>query len=130
MKDSDTNIASDRFLAELKSKEYRDAYMESFTRQNIASQIRHLRDQRSITQKELASRSGKYVSEKKISKIENACNYKTSIQDLVDLAKAFDVALVVKLVPINEFLVRTKKLDPHYYEAPSSEEILASLSKK
>lgn len=118
-------MPSKRALTKLRSKAYRDAYVGSFSRENIANQIRHLREQRDMTQAELAKESGKRQSQ--ISRLENTSYGRLTLQSLLDLAAAFDVALLIRFLPLDEFLTQTRSLGPAYYEAPTSSSIVEEL---
>jgi len=78
---------------EFLDKEYADAYTEEFLNLYIATQIKVLREQRNLTQAQLAELSG--MRQERISVLENANYERWSIQTLRKLARAFDVTLRV-----------------------------------
>lgn len=95
-------------IKKLREKEYRTAYAAAHTRRWIAHQIRALREmpERNWKQGDLACRVGKPQSV--VSRLENPSYGKMTIQTLLDVAAAFDVALVVKFVDFNRFLAETR----------------------
>jgi len=74
-------------------REYRASYAESFLDTSIATQIRVLREQRELTQAELAELAG--MKQSRISALEDANYSRWSIATLKRLARAFDVPLNV-----------------------------------
>ena len=84
----------DQLLRDFQNKEYRHAYVGDYLNASIAAQIKALREGQSLTQAQLAERSG--MKQSRISALENV-NYESwSIKTLRKLAEAFDVALMVK----------------------------------
>jgi transcriptional regulator with XRE-family HTH domain len=79
---------------EFQDKEYRDAYAEDCLNTMIASQIKALREQRQMTQKQLADATG--MGQPRIPVLEDASYENWSVNTLKRLARAFDVALSVK----------------------------------
>ncbi len=104
-------------VEKLKEKEYRDSYVNESIRIGIPYQIRALREQRELTQEQLGKIAGK--PRNVISRLENPSSGKPSLQTLLDLAAAFDVALLVKFVPFSRFLGEFNKLFPEYLEVSS-----------
>lgn len=95
-------------LARFKKKTFRDGYLQTATRGGIAYQIQALREKFKLTQIAFAERLGKKQSS--ISRLENSEYGKVSVQTLLDIACALDVALLVRFVSYPEFLKRTKDL--------------------
>lgn len=77
----------------LKDKEYAHAYMEEFENSYIATQIKVLREQNSLTQDELAELAE--MKQERISVLENVNYSSWSINTLRKLARAFDLVLHV-----------------------------------
>ena len=94
---------SKRLIAEMKNKEYRDAFVSEHIDTGIPFQVRALREQRGLTQKGLAERAG--MKQERISAIENP-NYKNAftLSTLKRLASAFNIALIVRFVPISQLV--------------------------
>ena len=78
---------------EFKDKEYAHAYLDEFLNTYIATQIKVLREQRNLTQAELASLT--VMKQSRISLLENANYSMWSISTLQKIAEAFDVSLKV-----------------------------------
>jgi transcriptional regulator with XRE-family HTH domain len=94
MKEFVKNLAS-----EFEDKEYADSYLEEFTNMEIATQIKVLREQRDLTQKQLSVLSG--INQERVSKLENVDYDSWTIKTLHKFAKAFDVGLKVSFEPIS-----------------------------
>jgi transcriptional regulator with XRE-family HTH domain len=90
------------------SKEYRDGYLQSRVRGYIAYQIQALREQLGLTQQAFADLTGKKQST--ISRLEDTEYGKVSVQTLLDIACATDVALVVKFASYPDFLDQTRMM--------------------
>ncbi len=101
-----TTEGNDRFL----EKAYRDATVREHTRIGIPYQIRALRQQRGWSQEELGDRSGK--PQNVISRLEDPEYGKLSLKTLLEMASAFDVALLVKFVPFSRFRTEFDDLSP------------------
>lgn len=95
-------------LAKFEKKSFRDGYLQTATRGGIAYQIQALREKFKLTQVGFAEKLGKKQSS--ISRLENSEYGKVSVQTLLDIACALDVALLVRFVSYPEFLKRTKDL--------------------
>jgi transcriptional regulator with XRE-family HTH domain len=98
-------------LAELKKfaqKIYRDGYLQTQIRGGIAYQIQALREKFGLTQIEFAKATGKTQSV--ISRLEDTEYGKLSVQTLLDIACAMNVALVVKFVSYPDFLTQTEDM--------------------
>jgi transcriptional regulator with XRE-family HTH domain len=94
---------SQKLLTELKNKEYRDAFVSAHIDTGIPFQLRALREHRGLTQNKLAELVG--MKQERISAIENP-NYKNTftLSTLKRLASAFNIALIVRFVPISELV--------------------------
>lgn len=101
----------------LKDKAYRDAYVREHIRIGLPYQIRAMREEecRKWTQKELGDRADK--PQNVISRIEDPTYGKLTLQTLLELASAFDVALVVKFVPFTKFITEFDDVSPRSLEA-------------
>lgn len=94
----------------LGSKAYRDAYLEAQVHSWISHQFRALRMSMGLTQKRMAEKIGKPQSV--ISRLENDEYGKVSLQTLLDVAQAIDVALLVQFVSYPDLLERTRDKSP------------------
>lgn len=81
-----SNTLSQEFI----DKEYAHGYMQSHLLDQLALQVHVLRNQRNLSQKQLAELSG--VPQSKISKIETGDFESLSVKTLFKLAEAFDIA--------------------------------------
>lgn len=91
-------------IKKLLRKGYRDAYMQTTVRAGIAYQIQALRG--SLSQTEFAKKIGKHQSD--VSKLENEEQGQVSVQTLLDIASALDIALLVRFVDYAKFLDQTE----------------------
>ena len=94
-------IDQDRFK-QFKIRGYRAEYMSGRVRTSIPLQIRALREQRGLNQTEYAKVTGKKQSV--ISRLENTEYGRVSVQTLLDIAAALDIALVVKYCTHEDFV--------------------------
>lgn len=94
--------ALDQKLQRFLNKEYRDGYLETHVRSGIGLQIRAIREKMKLNQDEFATLTGKKQST--ISRLENTDYGRVSIQSLLDIARATNVALVVRFVDYRQFL--------------------------
>lgn len=108
-----------RTVEKLQEKAYRDAYVEAHVKVGIPHQIRALREQeeRKWSQAELGRRSGKPANV--ISRLEDPESGGNTIRTCLEMASAFDVALVVKFVSYSRFLQEFEDVSPKALEVPS-----------
>jgi len=104
-------------LNKLLRKSYREAYVEENVRTGVAYQIRALREKRGWSQKKLAQVLSKPQSV--VSRIEDPDYGKLSIQTLLEVASALDVALLVQYVAFPEFIERMEDVSPEGLNRPS-----------
>jgi transcriptional regulator with XRE-family HTH domain len=91
-------------LDELGNREYREAFVEAHAKDTVAFQIRNLRKTNDWEQRDLAEKLGNGKLQPMISRYENPDYGRYSITTLLELAKAFDVALVVRFAPYSELV--------------------------
>lgn len=94
----------DKLLSELADPEYRRAYIEGHAKDTIAFQLRRMRLANEWEQKDVAAKLGNPKLQPMISRYENPDYGKYSVTTLLELANAFDVALVVRFVKFSELL--------------------------
>jgi transcriptional regulator with XRE-family HTH domain len=104
-------------LKKLENKEYRDAYLQSHVRGGIAYQIHALREKLKLSQAEFAQKINKPQSV--VSRLEDTEYGKVTIQTLLDIAGALDVALLVRFVAYPQFLRETADMSPRTLAAES-----------
>lgn len=96
---------SRRWVGKFANRGYRHAYMEECVKLSIARQVRALREQREWSQEDLGRECGKPQSA--ISRIEDPDYGKLTLHTLLDLAKAYDLHLIVQFVDWEDWLNRT-----------------------
>lgn len=93
---------------ELKDPEYSEGYAESFLNSFLATQVRVLRQQRRMTERELADATCLSVSS--IRRMEDVNNPSWSIPSLIRLARAFRVRLKVSFETYGSLPVQAVRL--------------------
>jgi transcriptional regulator with XRE-family HTH domain len=99
-----------RLSKELQDKEYRDAFVIEHIDTGIPFQIRALREQRGLRQKDLEDCSG--IAQETISRLEDPNYGKLTLTTLKRLASAFDVGLLVRFVPFSDLVEWELNLSP------------------
>jgi len=94
--------------------------MESTIENLIAWQVRINREERGLTQAELAEMMG--TKQSAISKLEDPEGGDVLLSTLMKAAHAFDCALLVRLVDYDEFASRTRDVRPERLFAPAFSE--------
>lgn len=112
-------------LKKFRSKEYRDGFLQSRVRGRIAYQIQALREKLGFTQAAFAELTGKRQSV--ISRLESVEYGKVSVQTLLDIACAADVALVVKFASYPDFLDQTRLMTAEALQPETIHETLSKL---
>ena len=93
---------------ELRDPEYSEGYAESFLNSYIATQIKVIREQRHMTQADLASEIG--TTQAGVSRLENVNYSSWSIRTLIKLARAFELRLPGEVISFRrECLERVKR---------------------
>ncbi|HJZ43457.1 MAG TPA: helix-turn-helix transcriptional regulator [Hyphomicrobiaceae bacterium] len=95
-------------MRKLRRRPYRRAYVSEHVRRGMAHQIRALREARGWSQGELSRRLGKPQSV--VSRMEDPAYGKLTVQTLLEVADAFDVALWVRFVSFPTFVGLTRDL--------------------
>jgi transcriptional regulator with XRE-family HTH domain len=85
----------------LQDPEYREQFVDEHINVGIAFQIHGLRVRQELKQKQLAERLGDCKKQPLVSAWENPNYGKYTLGTLKDLAKAFDVGLLVRFVPFS-----------------------------
>jgi transcriptional regulator with XRE-family HTH domain len=94
----------------LTNKAFRDAYVYEHVRNGVSFQIRAMREEKGWTQGKLGE-----ISEKPrnvITRLEDPNYGKLTIRTLLEIASAFDVALLVKFVPFSRLLREYEDTSP------------------
>lgn len=103
---------------EFQEPEARHDYADEFLNSYLALQIKTLRQQRQWTQEELGNRADE-MKQSRISALERADYERWTLQTLKRLAKAFDLALVVRFESFGAFLDEMTSLSREALERPS-----------
>lgn len=116
-------------LENCKDAEYRSAFVEESACIGICSQIRVLRENRSLSQKELGHKAG--MAQERISILEdpNATTSKPTLATLLRIAVALDVGLDVRFVSFATVLDRSVHTTDKDLDVPSFAVEVASLEK-
>lgn len=101
----------------LDDKEYRAEFVSAMVSNSVALQIRELRKKSTLSQKKLAKKMGKKQSV--ISRLEDPEYGAFNVRTLLEMANAFDVALLVKFIPFSELMNRSRHLAPNDLGVPS-----------
>jgi transcriptional regulator with XRE-family HTH domain len=98
-------MSLEQLIKSLDSVEYRQGFVEGHAKDTIAFQIKQLRKAEGWDQKKLAEVAfGRPALQPMVSRYENPDYGKYSITTLLELAAAFDVALVVRFAPFSELV--------------------------
>lgn len=112
----------DQIWQSLSDPDYRHQFVEEEINVGIAFQIRSLRNRQKLTQGKLAEVLGDKTKQPMISEWENPNYGKYSLATLKDLAKAFDVGLLVRFVPFSTLVDWTMELTSDVIAPPSFSE--------
>ena len=112
-------------LRKLKSKSFRATYVSATVSHLISMQIRSLRNRRGWSQQELGAAANK--PQNVISRLEDPSYGKVTIQTLLDLARAFDVGLLVRFVPFGGLAAATHEVSTIALAVPSFNDELESI---
>jgi len=107
-------------LKRLKTKSFRDAYVQANISHGLAHQIRALRQQRGWSQQDLARKIGA-SSNSLIARLEDPSYGKHTLTTLQNLASALDVALLVKFTSFGRLLAEVEDVSPRTLGAESFE---------
>lgn len=106
--------------AKMKNKEYRHGLVNAQIEVDLPLQIRALRQQRGLTQPELAGLAG--MKQPRISAMEKPGGSRFNLETLRRLAEAFDIALIVRFAPFSELLAWSKRFSPDDFRVPQYDE--------
>lgn len=91
-----------QIIQSLADKEYRELFVEEHIAQGVAFQIRSTRNDRGWTQAELARRLG--TGQSRVSSLEDPDGGQPNLTTLINVAHAFDVALMVRFMPFSQLV--------------------------
>jgi len=113
---------------ELQNREFRQSYVTENLRRGLAYQIRAIREARGWSQAELGHETQKPQSN--VSRWEDPTYGKFSLQTLLEIADAFDVALIVRFAPFTELLETVADLSPHTLAVASYDEEIEAVQQE
>jgi transcriptional regulator with XRE-family HTH domain len=105
---------------EFHDKEYRHAYADESLNAFIATQIKVLREQRELTQRQLAEQTG--MAQPRIAVLEDANYSSWSISTLRRLAEAFDLRLSVKFETFSSLIPEIETMSEKALQRDSFEQ--------
>lgn len=114
-------------MAEFADKAYRDAYVGSQIRMTLPLQIRGLREGFGWTQATFASEA--HMAQPRISELETPGERRLTIETLLRLASAFDIALQVRFLPFSELVEWNEGLELNNLRIKSFSEELQEAKK-
>ncbi len=126
------NRRKKKLIEKLKHKEYRDAFVEENINVGIPFQIKALREQRELTQKDFEELSG--MKQALISRLENPDYSGFTLATLKKIASVYDIGLIVRFVPISDLVKWDLNLNSEslkalsYKEDPYFKEIETSIN--
>jgi len=101
----------------LRSKISRDAYVLENIKRMVPFQIRTMREERDWSQAQAGEAIGK--PQNVISRLESPAYGKLTLQTLLEIAKGFDVGLLIKFVPFSRLVEEYEDLSPQALSARS-----------
>jgi transcriptional regulator with XRE-family HTH domain len=112
-----TSSPREKLIEELRDHAYRRAFVEAHAGDSIAFQLKTMRLERGMEQRDVATLLGNPKLQPMISRYENPDYGKYSVKTLLELADAFDVALMVHFAPFSELVdwdlsASSEKLNP------------------
>jgi transcriptional regulator with XRE-family HTH domain len=110
-------------IKRLASKGYRDTYLASRVRATIALQIRALRRSLRLSQQKFARMIG--TTQSAVSDLENPDGDQVSVQTLLKIAAALNVALIVKFAGFPDFLKLMSDMSPKGLAVDTIDETIA-----
>ena len=111
---------ADSLAVELRSPQYSEGYSESFLDSYVATQIKVLREQRGLTQKQLAEALN--TSQTVVSRIEGAGYSSWNIKTLKKVARAFDVRLHISFESVGSLIDEVSRFSRKALQRPKRSE--------
>jgi transcriptional regulator with XRE-family HTH domain len=101
----------------ISDKEFRHFWNETYLRQNIPFQMKTMRTERGLRQIEAAAILGK--GQNGLSRLESPAYGRLTLQSLLEVARGYDVGLIVKFVPFSSLLREYEDVSFNALSAPS-----------
>ena len=108
---------SNQVVSKFHDKEYRDSYVNSHIKNGLSFQIRGIRKDRGLSQKDFGEEFN--TQQAGVSRLENPNYGKFSLETLRKIASIFDVALMVRFVPFSELIAKTATMTREDIIVPS-----------
>lgn len=99
-----TSSPRENLIQELRDHAYRRAFVQAHVGDSIAFQLKAMRLAQCMEQRDVAALLGNPKLQPMISRYENPDYGKYSVNTLLELADAFDVALIVHFAPFSELV--------------------------
>ena len=125
IREKQKDVSDPNRLRKFLRKDYRDGYMQTQVRGGIAYQMQALRRKLRLTQSQMVEKLDKPQSV--ISRLEDTEYGRVSVQTLLDVASALDVALLVQFVDYPDFLTRTEDMSEGALQVETIHESIFSL---
>jgi transcriptional regulator with XRE-family HTH domain len=104
-------VSKGKLISKLENnKAYREAYVCEHIKTSVPIQIRHLREERTLTQAQLAAMAK--TTQTVISRLEDPNYGNLTLNSLLKIAAALDIALLVKFAPFSRMLLEFQDLSP------------------
>lgn len=107
---------------DFESKEYRQVFAEQFVKELLPFQIEILMKHRGMSKQDLAKATG--LSEQTIARAINPNSQSISLNTVIKIAAAFDVAFVAKFIPFSKLHEMVTNLKEDDWKLPSFNEEL------
>lgn len=118
--------SKEKLLAKLThNKAYRNAYVAEHVKTSVPLQIHHIREECDLTQAELAEKAK--TTQTVISRLEDPNYGNLTLNSLLKIASALDIALLVKFVPFSRLLAEFDDLSPRAFSVQSFDNERATL---
>lgn len=118
----------ERLRSDFQDEEYRHSYAEECLNTMVATQIKVLREQREMSQTELAEKTG--MKQPRIPLLEDANYSSWTLSTLKRFARAFDLALTVKFDAFSDVILDFESISRESLERPSFKDDPLFRSKK
>lgn len=105
---SEASTSKRFFLNELKNKDFRHDFVDTHNKMRVSLLIRHTRERQDLKQNQLAARMGKHPTH--ITRLENMEYGGYTLNSLLEVFKALDVALLVDAIPFSSFVTAYEDL--------------------
>ena len=111
--------ARDKLMAKLTNPAYRHGYVASHIHIGIRFQLRHIREARGWTKAELAAKAK--MTPAAVARLEDPNAPPVTLANLLKIAEALDVALLVRFVPFSRLVAEYADCSPEALVVPSFE---------